>query len=38
MNVWESPEITGINRLKTHCSYIPFSNIDDALGFDKNNS
>lgn len=38
MNIWESPETTGINRLKPHCSYIPFSDIDDALSYDKKNS
>lgn len=38
MNIWEQPEITGINRLKPHFSHIPYSNIDDALNYDKNNS
>ena len=38
MNTWETPEITGINRLKTHCSYVPFSNFEDALSYDKNKS
>ena len=38
MNTWETPEITGINRLKTHCSYVPFSKIEDALLYDRNKS
>ncbi len=37
-NLWETPEISGINRLPMHSARVPFETTEDALQYNLDNS
>lgn len=38
VNLWEMPEVTGVNRLPARAMFIPFQAVTRARTFDRNQS